>query len=183
MVDPRDLPHLLALVEDESLHVRDSVLAKFAEFGEDLDEQLGRLTQVPPPAVRARLHEQLADYRARIKVFANEVPVGSVIGQVLFKPGQLVRHRRYGYRGVIGAADTKCMATAGWYQHNRSQPERHQPWYHVLVHESAATTYAAQTSLMADPAPEEIVHPLLIQFFAAFERGVYVRNETPWPRG
>lgn len=182
MVDPRELPYLLALVDDESLHVRDSVLAKLAEFGHELDEQLARLPEPPSPQLRSQLHELLADYRARIKDFAKGIAVGSTIGKALFSPGQLVKHRRYGYRGVVAAYDTKCMATAAWYGRNRSQPERQQPWYHVLVHESDATTYAAQASLLADPSDEEVRHPLLMHFFSAFEDGVYLRNETEWPR-
>ena len=98
-----------------------------------------------------------------------------------FARGQLVRHRRYGYRGVVVELDPCCRASDVWYHANQTQPRRDQPWYHVLVHGTAQTTYAAETSLEPDPEPAPIVHPLVDAFFSAFEDGRYVRNERPWP--
>jgi heat shock protein HspQ len=98
-----------------------------------------------------------------------------------FAPGDLVAHRRYGYRGVVVAFDRQCQADDAWYQSNQSQPKRDQPWYHVLVHGTAATTYAAQTSLQPDPSSDPIVHPLTPMFFTGFEDGRYQRNDEPWP--
>ncbi len=98
-----------------------------------------------------------------------------------FEPGQLITHRRYGYRGVIVDVDPKCKASDNWYQNNQTQPDRDQPWYHVLVHDSSATTYPAQQNLEADASGEPIDHPLLEYFFSAFENGRYVRNDRPWP--
>jgi len=101
-------------------------------------------------------------------------------GEAQFAPGDLVRHRRYGYRGLVVAFDLTCGASESWYQSNNSQPERNQPWYHVLVHGSHQTTYAAQDSLLEDPQPAPIEHPLLEAFFSSFEGARYVRNDRPW---
>ena len=97
-----------------------------------------------------------------------------------FVPGELVRHRRYGYRGVVVDFDLSCTAPEEWYLSNKTQPKKDQPWYHVLVDGSAHTTYAAQTSLMADYSGEPITHPLLDEFFDGFAEGQYVRNDRPW---
>ena len=97
-----------------------------------------------------------------------------------FVPGELVRHRRYGYRGVVVAFDLACAASESWYRSNRSQPKRAQPWYHVLVDGAAHTTYAAEENLMADESPVEIRHPLLEHFFSGFADGYYLRNDRPW---
>jgi heat shock protein HspQ len=97
-----------------------------------------------------------------------------------FAPGQLVRHRRYGYRGVVVAFDLECQADASWYQSNKTQPRRKQPWYHVLVDCSAQATYAAQDSLVADHDPSPVQHPMLGAFFKAFREGWYERNDEPW---
>ena len=97
-----------------------------------------------------------------------------------FAPGDLVRHRRYGYRGVIVGLDPHCAAPDHWYESNQTQPGRDQPWYHVLVDQSHATTYAAQDSLAPDDSTAAITHPLLGQFFHAFEGGRYLRNDRPW---
>ena len=63
-----------------------------------------------------------------------------------------------------------------------TQPDRNQPWYHVLVHDATHMTYAAQTSLQADTSDDEVNHPL-VQYFFSFEDGSYVRNDQPWPEG
>ena len=78
-----------------------------------------------------------------------------------FMPGDLVRHRRYGYRGVVVDLDTTCTAPDAWYQSKSTQPRRDQPWYHVLVHQSAHTTYAAEENLEPDSRPDGIDHPLI----------------------
>ena len=98
-----------------------------------------------------------------------------------FRPGDLVRHRRYGYRGVVVQGDAACQADESWYRSNQTQPDRGQPWYHVLVHGSVHTTYAAQENLKADPGGGPIAHPLLEHFFDAFEGTSYLRNDRPWP--
>ena len=98
-----------------------------------------------------------------------------------FQIGQLVRHRRYRYRGVIVAFDLACGADEAWYQTNQTQPDRDQPWYHVLVHGSPQTTYAAEANLRTDPNPQPIEHPLLAEFFCGFAEGRHLRNDRPWP--
>lgn len=100
---------------------------------------------------------------------------------IRFAPGTLVCHVRYGYRGVVVCGDGHCRADSQWYHSNKTQPSRDQPWYHVLVHNSAACTYAAQENLMHDPCTDPIRHPLLELFFSDFIDGAYIRNDTPWP--
>lgn len=97
-----------------------------------------------------------------------------------FSAGQLVCHRRYGYRGVIVAVDSRCRANEAWYRRNRTQPDRHQPWYHVLVDGCDQVTYAAETSLAVEDDPQEVKHPLLGEFFAEFDGTRYRRNDRPW---
>ncbi len=99
----------------------------------------------------------------------------------LYQPGQIVRHRRYGYRGVVVDFNLTCEADGAWYRSNRTQPDRNQPWYHVLVDGSSNTTYAAQTSLEADERSAPIIHPYLELFFTEFTGDRYVRNDRPWP--
>lgn len=98
-----------------------------------------------------------------------------------FQRGQLVRHKRYGYRGVVVGLDLECLADEQWYSSNKSQPDRSQPWYHVLVHDSDGVTYAAQENLQADTGNRPVEHPLIEQFFSEFADGRYIRNDRPWP--
>lgn len=98
-----------------------------------------------------------------------------------FAAGELVRHRRYGYRGVIVSVDARCMATSDWYDGNRTQPDQNQPWYHVLVDGSGQTTYVAESNLTPDPSGDPVDHPLLKQFFDGPCQEGYRRNGQPWP--
>jgi len=99
----------------------------------------------------------------------------------VFQPGQLVQHRRYGYRGVVVHRDESCQAEEQWYLNNQTQPNRNQPWYHVLVDGSMTCTYAAAENLRVDSSLEPISHPLLKHFFSGFQDGRYVRNDELWP--
>lgn len=101
--------------------------------------------------------------------------------QPRFVIGQLVRHRRYGYRGVIVDFDVCCQAGENWYQQNRTQPTKDQPWYHVFVDGSTAVTYAAESSLQPDASDQPIHHPLVPHFFERFDESSYERNDRPWP--
>ncbi len=96
----------------------------------------------------------------------------------LFAPGQLVRHLRYGYRGVVADFDMTCMAEETWYYANQTRPPRNQPWYHVLVDGSPTTTYAAQTSLEADDSGEPVEHPWIGTLFTSFADGRYERSDV-----
>ncbi len=90
----------------------------------------------------------------------------------------MVRHRLYGYRGVIVSLDAVCMAGEKWYMANKTQPSRNQPWYHVLVHDSGGlSTYVAQSNLELDTSKQPINHPRIESYFCCFKDGAYVRNQ------
>ena len=98
-----------------------------------------------------------------------------------FEPGQLVYHQRYGYRGVIVSVDGHCKADPVWYMANQTQPNREQPWYHVLVDGTDNCTYPAQKNLLEDISGRPVAHPWIARFFSGFENGRYIRNDEPWP--
>ena len=96
-----------------------------------------------------------------------------------FRIGQLVHHRRFGYRGVIVGADPEFRGTEAWYRlMATSQPPKDRPWYHVLVHNASHRTYVAERNLEPDPSGEQIDHPELGRFFRAFAEDHYVPRET-----
>jgi heat shock protein HspQ len=95
-----------------------------------------------------------------------------------FGIGDVVHHQRFEYRGVIVDVDATYQGTEEWYHEvARSKPPRDRPWYHVLVHEADHTTYVAERHLEADESRAPIEHPLLGDFFDAFEDGHYSRNQ------
>ncbi len=87
--------------------------------------------------------------------------------------GQVIHHRRYGYRGVVVSFDDQCEADGAWYQKNQTQPRRDQPWYHVLVDDSEQTTYVAEENLETDVTGRPVRHPLLHKVFRSFFDGRY----------
>ncbi len=170
--DRDQIPHLLNLLADESPEIQQNVLARLEEFGESLPAALEELDEPIEEIARERLQPLLA------RLGAAAVNIGR---DRRFVPGQLVKHCRYGYRGVIVGFDLSCQADEKWYRSNRTQPARNQPWYHVLVDGSTQVTYAAESSLQPDTSLEPIRHPMLNMFFHDFEGGRYRRNDHPWP--
>ncbi len=98
--------------------------------------------------------------------------------QVKFSVGDLIQHRLYDYRGVIVDVDPVFMLTDEWYEEvARSRPPKDQPWYRVLVHNSNDETYVGECNLAPDPCIEPIAHPLVNEFFTAFDAGRYIRGQ------
>jgi len=91
-----------------------------------------------------------------------------------FQVGDLVHHVRYDYRGVVVKVDCECRASEDWYQGNRTQPDRAQPWYHMLV-DGGRETYVAETSVEPDASGGTVDHPLVDDFFTMFLGGRYHR--------
>ncbi|QDU36385.1 Heat shock protein HspQ [Maioricimonas rarisocia] len=98
----------------------------------------------------------------------------------VYDPGDVIVHRRYGYRGVVVAVDPYCQADPGWYLSNKTQPDRNQPWYHVLVHDASHTTYVAEENLLPDDSSLPVRHPWLRRYFSDYDGHHYVRNDTPF---
>lgn len=94
-----------------------------------------------------------------------------------FSPGQLVHHKRFGYRGVVLSVDDAFEGSDDWYDRVAlSRPPKDMPWYHVLVHDSAAETYVAERHLEVDESIAPIEHPLVEVFFDEIQDGRYVRT-------
>jgi heat shock protein HspQ len=103
---------------------------------------------------------------------------GGAAPSINYDLGAVVTHSLYGYRGVIVAVDLSCMAGDTWYQSNKTQPCRQQPWYHVLVHDSGGlSTYVAQSNLVEDASGQPIVHPRISCYFSGFKQGRYQLKE------
>ncbi len=94
-----------------------------------------------------------------------------------FKIGQVIHHRLFDYRGVVYGADPVFAGTDDWYdQVARSRPPRDKPWYHVLVHGSAHTTYVAERNLEMEASDSPVEHPLVPLLFDELQGGEYSRT-------
>ncbi len=103
--------------------------------------------------------------------------MGTALPTPKFESGQIVSHKRFGYRGVVLSVDDHFEGTDEWYEKSaRSRPPRDQPWYHVLVHDTFQEAYVAERSLTLSAEPGPIEHPLVGVFFDDVVDGRYVRN-------
>lgn len=167
------LPHLVRLLDDDSPIVREHVLHAMVGIGPEIRQALNELETI-------LTDEQLKELYALLFEQLEKNDLHQDYSE--FSPGQLVKHIRYGYRGVIASHDLYCMADEDWYLSNKTQPNRDQPWYHVLVDGTSQVTYAAQDSLIVETEDGMVDHPYIQYFFNGFEDGAYLRNTRPWPR-
>jgi len=94
-----------------------------------------------------------------------------------FTIGQLIKHRLFGYRGVIFDVDPQFQGTEEWYeQMAKSRPPKDRPWYRVLVHGSVHETYVAERNLTPDDCSDPVEHPLVKTAFDDFRDGAYHRK-------
>ena len=95
-----------------------------------------------------------------------------------FYVGQIVRHLRFHYRGVVFDVDPHFQGTDDWYEAvARSRPPKDRPWYHVLVDGAQHTTYVAERHLEPDGSRDPVRHPLVAVLCGDYRDGRYL------PRG
>ena len=84
-----------------------------------------------------------------------------------FAVGQVIRHLKFDYRGVVIDVDPIFMGSDEWYEEvAKSRPPKDQPWYRVLVDGSDAETYVAERHLAPDMDETPIRHPELDEYLS-----------------
>lgn len=91
--------------------------------------------------------------------------------------GQVVRHRKHPFRGVVFDVDPEFSNTEEWYEAipEESRPRREQPFYHLLAEneQSFYVAYVSEQNLVADYSGEPVEHPDIPDLFGAFVDGSY----------
>ncbi|MFQ1701003.1 heat shock protein HspQ [Loktanella agnita] len=91
--------------------------------------------------------------------------------------GQIVRHRKHPFRGVVFDVDAMFSNTDAWYNAipEDSRPKKDQPFYHLLAEndQSFYVAYVSEQNLVADNTGEPVDHPDLDELFGPFEDGQY----------
>ena len=97
-----------------------------------------------------------------------------------FGLGQVVRHRKHPFRGVVFDVDAIFANTDEWYAAipEDSRPAKDQPFYHLLAEndESYYVAYVSEQNLVADETGEPVDHPDLPDLFGDLRDGVYRLN-------
>jgi heat shock protein HspQ len=91
--------------------------------------------------------------------------------------GQVVRHRKYPFRGVVFDVDPVFANTEEWWLSipEDVRPSKDQPFYHLFA-ENAETEYVAYVSeqnLLADDSGAPIRHPQVKEQFVRDGDGRY----------
>ena len=91
--------------------------------------------------------------------------------------GQVVRHRKHPFRGVVFDVDAMFSNTEEWYHAipEDSRPSKDQPFYHLLAENdhSYYVAYVSEQNLLPDDTGEPVDHPDLDELFGEFEDGHY----------
>ena len=94
-----------------------------------------------------------------------------------FAIGDVVRHRQFGFRGVIFDIDPVFANSEEWYQAIplEIRPSKDQPFYHLLAEneQSYYVAYVSEQNLVPDDTGEPVDHPDLGDLFGDFEDGRY----------
>ncbi|HEY0274605.1 MAG TPA: heat shock protein HspQ [Paenirhodobacter sp.] len=91
--------------------------------------------------------------------------------------GQIVRHRKHPFRGVIFDVDPRFANTDEWYDSipEENRPAKDQPFYHLLAEndDNYYVAYVSEQNLEADDTGEPVMHPDLLGMFGDFSDGRY----------
>jgi heat shock protein HspQ len=94
-----------------------------------------------------------------------------------FSIGQVVKHRRYAFRGVIYDVDPVFSDTEEWWLSipEEVRPHKDQPFYRLFA-ENAETEYVAYVSeqnLEPDTSGDPVRHPQVDETFVRAQDGAY----------
>lgn len=101
----------------------------------------------------------------------------TVRSEAKYHLGQVLRHRKHPFRGVVFDVDAIFANTQEWYEAipEESRPAKDQPFYHLLAEndQSYYVAYVSEGNLVPDDTGEPVDHPDLADLFGEFEDGCY----------
>ena len=107
----------------------------------------------------------------------DSLPLMPAIRHARFGIGDVVRHRLFGFRGVIFDVDPVFANSEEWYEAipEEVRPVKDQPFYHLLAEnaEGSYVAYVSQQNLEHDESDEPIDHPAISGLFEPFSEGRY----------
>ena len=108
---------------------------------------------------------------------AGKVVTAPPVAEARFAIGDVVRHRTFGFRGVVFDIDPVFANSEDWYQAIPAEvrPRRDQPFYHLFADngDSSYVAYVSQQNLLDDSEAGPVDHPSVEQVFEGFRDGRY----------
>jgi len=94
-----------------------------------------------------------------------------------FGLGDVVRHRKFPFRGVIYDVDPVFANTEEWWRSipEAVRPRKDQPFYHLLAvgEQGPYTAYVSEQNLLPDGEGGPVDHPEIPRLFGALSDGRY----------
>lgn len=94
-----------------------------------------------------------------------------------FGIGQVVKHRKYPFRGIIYDVDPVFSNTDEWWQSipEEVRPRKDQPFYHLFAENSETeyVAYVSEQNLLPDTSGDPVRHPQVDEIFVRAEDGAY----------
>ena len=91
--------------------------------------------------------------------------------------GQIVKHRKYPFRGVIYDVDPVFANTEEWWLSipEEMRPRKDQPFYHLFAEnaESEYIAYVSEQNLLPDALGGPVRHPQVDEIFVRIKDGDY----------
>ena len=101
------------------------------------------------------------------------------INTAKFSIGNVVKHKRFDFRGVIYDVDFKFNNSEEWYQSipKDVRPKKNQPYYHLLAENNEITyeAYVSEQNLIIDNSDEPVKHPLIKEIFSGKKGSGYFK--------
>jgi heat shock protein HspQ len=99
-----------------------------------------------------------------------------------FGIGQVVRHRKYPFRGVIFDVDPQFSNTEEWLLSipEEVRPRKDQPFYHLFAENSETeyVAYVSEQNLLLDETRDPVRHPQISEVFTRSRDGSYKLKPT-----
>lgn len=100
-----------------------------------------------------------------------------LLAQAKYTIGQVVRHRKHPFRGVIFDVDPEFSNTDEWWEAlpEDARPRKDQPFYHLLAEndDSYYVAYVSEQNLVPDESGEPVDHPEIPNLFHRISNGRY----------
>jgi len=107
-----------------------------------------------------------------------------LVAHARFRIGDTVRHKMFGFRGLVFDIDPVFANSEEWYEAIPAamRPARDQPFYHLFADngESSYVAYVSQQNLLPDETGDPIDHPAIDALFAQHADGHYTLDPQRW---
>ena len=124
-----------------------------------------------------RIRLAIMDNRRDLREATTMEAVDVLESRAKYHLGQVLRHRRHPFRGVVFDVDAMFSNTEEWYENipEDSRPSKDQPFYHLLAENDRSyyVAYVSEQNLVPDETGEPVDHPDLADLFGEFEDGRY----------